>query len=44
MHQLRMAHGKQFHPAVVDAFWAIARKRPGEIMPPEATSAAVVVV
>ena len=44
MHQLRMARGKQFHPAVVDAFWTITRKRPGEIVPPEATAAAVLVV
>ena len=44
MHQIRMARGSQFHPGVVDAFWTIARRRPAEILPPEAPTAALAVV
>jgi putative nucleotidyltransferase with HDIG domain len=44
MLQLRAGRGKQFNPAVVDAFWTIARRRPAEVLPPEAPTAAVVAV
>ena len=37
--QLSAASGKQFNPAVVDAFLAIARRRPADVAPPEAPSA-----
>ena len=36
--QLSAGSGKQFNPAVVDAFLAIARRRPGDVLPPEAPS------
>jgi HD-GYP domain-containing protein (c-di-GMP phosphodiesterase class II) len=39
MLQLRTGRGKQFSPAVVDAFLAIAKRRPGDVMPPEAPTA-----
>jgi putative nucleotidyltransferase with HDIG domain len=35
MTQIRAGRGKQFSPAVVDAFLSVARRRPAEIMPPE---------
>jgi len=44
MLQIRAGRGKQFNPAVVDTFWEMARRRPTEILPPEAPSAAVAVV
>ena len=34
--QLSAGSGKQFNPAVVDAFLAIARRRPGDVLPPDA--------
>ncbi len=36
MAQIRAGRGKQFSPAVVDAFLAVALRKPTEIMPPEA--------
>jgi putative nucleotidyltransferase with HDIG domain len=36
MLQLNAGRGKQFCPAVVDAFLAIARRRPGDVLPPDA--------
>jgi putative nucleotidyltransferase with HDIG domain len=36
--QLSAGSAKQFNPAVVDAFLAIARRRPGDVLPPEAPS------
>jgi HD-GYP domain-containing protein (c-di-GMP phosphodiesterase class II) len=36
--QLSAGSGKQFNPAVVDAFLAIARRRPGDVLPPDAPS------
>ena len=36
--QLSAGSGKQFNPSVVDAFLAIARRRPGDVLPPEAPS------
>jgi putative nucleotidyltransferase with HDIG domain len=34
MAQIRAGRGKQFNPAVVDAFLSVARRRPAEITPP----------
>jgi putative nucleotidyltransferase with HDIG domain len=42
--QIRSGRGKQFNPAVVDAFAEVAKRHPGEILPPEAPAAAVAVV
>ena len=36
MMQIRAGRGKQFSPVVVDAFWAVVRRRPAEVLPPEA--------
>jgi len=44
MLQIRAGREKQFNPAVVDAFWAVARRRPAEILPPAAPAAVVVAV
>jgi putative nucleotidyltransferase with HDIG domain len=44
MLQIRSGRGKQFSPIVVDAFWNVARRRPGDVLPPEAPSGAVVAV
>ena len=42
--QIRTGRGKQFSPAVVDAFSDVAKRRPAEILPPETSSASVVAV
>jgi putative nucleotidyltransferase with HDIG domain len=42
--QLYAAKGTQFNPAVVDAFGAVARRRPAEILPPDAAPASAVAV
>jgi len=42
--QIRAGRGTQFGPAVVDAFCLLARRRPSEILPPEAATAAFAVV
>ena len=44
MMQIRGGRGKQFNPAVVDAFWEVAKRRPAEVLPPDAPTAAVAVV
>jgi len=44
MRQIRAGRGKQFNPLVVDTFLEMARRRPAEILPPEAQTAAVAVV
>ena len=44
MLQIRSGRGKQFSPAVVDAFWAVAKRRPSDVLPPEAPTAAIVAV
>jgi len=41
MLQIHAGRGKQFNPAVVDAFLSVARRRPAEIMPPDAAPQAV---
>jgi putative nucleotidyltransferase with HDIG domain len=41
MLQIEAGRGKQFNPAVVDAFLSVARRRPAEIMPPDTAPAAV---
>ena len=43
MLQIRAGRGKQFSPVVVDTFWELARRRPAEILPPDAPTAAVAV-
>jgi HD-GYP domain-containing protein (c-di-GMP phosphodiesterase class II) len=40
--QIRAGRGKQFHPSVVDAFWELVRRRPTEVLPPDAPTGAVV--
>jgi HD-GYP domain-containing protein (c-di-GMP phosphodiesterase class II) len=40
MLQIRAGRGKQFSPVVVDAFWAVVRRRPAEVLPPDAPPAA----
>jgi putative nucleotidyltransferase with HDIG domain len=37
--QIRSGRGKQFNPAVVDAFTEVARRRPAEVLPPETGTA-----
>jgi putative nucleotidyltransferase with HDIG domain len=44
MLRIRAGREKQFNPAVVDAFWAVAKRRPAEILPPDSTGAALAVV
>ncbi len=44
MLQIRAGSGKQFNPIVVDVFWELARRRPAEILPPNAPTAAVAAV
>ena len=43
MLQIHAGRGKQFNPAVVDAFAAVAQRRPAEILPPDVATAAVAV-
>jgi putative nucleotidyltransferase with HDIG domain len=44
MLQIRSGRGKQFNPIVVDAFWNVARRRPADVLPPEAPPGAVIAV
>jgi len=44
MMQIRAGRGKQFNPAVVDAFWEVARQRPAEVLPPDTPTATVAIV
>ena len=44
MLQIHAGKGKQFNPAVVDAFAAVSRRRPAELLPPEVPPASVVAV
>jgi putative nucleotidyltransferase with HDIG domain len=37
--QIRSGRGKQFNPAVVDAFTEVARRQPAEVLPPETGAA-----
>lgn len=41
--QIHAGRGKQFNPAVVDAFVAVSQRRPAEILPPDAAPASSVV-
>jgi putative nucleotidyltransferase with HDIG domain len=41
MDQIQAGRGKQFNPAVVEAFLSVARRRPAEIAPPVEPAAAV---
>lgn len=42
--EIHAGRGKQFNPAVVDAFLSVARRRPAEIEPPDTAPAAVAAV
>ena len=44
MVQIHAGRGKQFNPAVVEAFLSVAERRPAEIMPPGAPPSAAVAV
>jgi putative nucleotidyltransferase with HDIG domain len=44
MLQIRSGRGKQFSPIVVDAFWNVARRRPADVLPPDAAPGVVVAV
>jgi putative nucleotidyltransferase with HDIG domain len=44
MMQIRSGRGKQFNPAVVDAFWDVAKQRPADVLPPDAPTATVAIV
>jgi putative nucleotidyltransferase with HDIG domain len=44
MLQIHAGKGNQFNPAVVDAFASVSRRRPAEILPPEAAPASAVAV
>ncbi len=41
---IRAGSGKQLSPVVVDAFWEVAKARPGDVLPPEEPTAAIAVV
>lgn len=43
MLQIEAGRGKQFNPAVVDAFLSVAQRRPAEVMPPEEPATALAV-
>jgi len=42
LEQIQAGRGKQFNPAVVDAFLSVSRRRPAEVMPPPGAEASVV--
>ncbi|CAN5295868.1 hypothetical protein BH20ACT13_BH20ACT13_07080 [soil metagenome] len=44
MLQIRSGREKQFNPAVVDAFWRVAKRHPSDVLPPESPAASVVAV
>ena len=44
MQQIRAGSGKQFNPAVVEAFLTIARRRPADVLPPGAQAPAAAAV
>lgn len=44
LRELREGKGKQFNPAVVDAFLVVAKRRPAEVLPPDTPSAFPAVV
>jgi putative nucleotidyltransferase with HDIG domain len=44
MMQIRAGRGKQFNPVVVDAFWEVAKRRPADVLPPDAPTATVAAV
>ena len=41
---IRGGSGKQWSPAVVDAFWEVAKARPADVLPPEEPTATLAVV
>ena len=44
MMQIRAGREKQFNPIVVDAFLEVAKRRPGDVLPPGVPAASVAVV
>jgi putative nucleotidyltransferase with HDIG domain len=44
MLQVHVGRAKQFNPTVVDAFWDVARRRPADVLPPDAPPVTVAVV
>jgi len=44
MLQIHAGKGKQFNPVVVDAFASVSRRRPAEILPPDAAPASALAV
>jgi putative nucleotidyltransferase with HDIG domain len=44
MLQIHAGRGRQFNPAVVDAFLSVARRRPAELAPPETSAAPVAAI
>ena len=44
MLQIHAGRGKQFNPAVVDAFLSVAQRRPAEIMPEGAAPSSALAV
>ncbi|HUG65205.1 MAG TPA: HD domain-containing phosphohydrolase [Gaiellaceae bacterium] len=42
--EIQAGRGKQFNPAVVDAFLSVSRRRPAEVMPPDAPHVAAAAV
>lgn len=41
---IRAGSGKQLSPVVVEAFWEVAKARPGDVLPPEEPTARIAVV
>jgi len=41
LRQIEAGRGKQFNPAVVDAFLSVTRRRPAEVLPPSSEPAVV---
>jgi putative nucleotidyltransferase with HDIG domain len=44
MAQIRAGREKQFNPSVVDTFAAVARRRPADVLPPDAPTATIAVL
>jgi HD-GYP domain-containing protein (c-di-GMP phosphodiesterase class II) len=44
MLEIHAGRGKQFNPAVVDAFVSVAHRRPGDIAPPSAATPPAIAV
>jgi putative nucleotidyltransferase with HDIG domain len=44
MASLREVRGKQLSPVVVDAFWEVAKRRPGDVLPSDEPTTAIAVI